>query len=254
MQQDDWNAILATTFEMSPGQRYRNSLVLQEITRMAQRANLGETFVLADFGCGRGDLLVLLREAFPKATLLGLEYTESGRKGALQAVPTAIVLPLDLERAELTNAEWREKVDVGVCSEVLEHLDHPELGIKQLKEYLKPGAQLLVTVPGGPMHGYDKFIGHRQHFNRNSLRKLLGPVFHIEGILRHGFPFFSGYKLLGFLHRTESLHDDLHKPAAKKSRLMRWLLSVFDRLLRHNRPDSWLGWQMVARCQKGAGK
>ena len=145
-----------------------------------------------------------------------------------------------------------EKVDVGVCSEVLEHLDHPELGIRQLKDYLKPAAQLLVTVPGGPMHGYDKFTSAvlRSILIEAPCVNFWGRSLILKRILRHGFPFFSGYKLLGFLHRTKSLHDDLHKPAAEKNRLMRWLLSLFDRLLRHNRQDSWLGWQMVARCQK----
>jgi ubiquinone/menaquinone biosynthesis C-methylase UbiE len=40
-----------------------------------------------------------------------------------------------------------ESFDAVLCSEVLEHLPHPDLAIKELSRLLKPGGTLLLTAP-----------------------------------------------------------------------------------------------------------
>ena len=82
----------------------------------------------------------------------------------------------------------------AVCSEVLEHVDDPVAFLKRARDYLAPGARLIVTVPGGPMSAFDRHIGHRQHFDRLKIRSMLEQAgYSVERTYLAGFPFFNLY-------------------------------------------------------------
>lgn len=90
-----------------------------------------------DFGCGTGDLLLLLQG--------------NGRK--LYGVDTSEVA-LQMARARGVSAElfhnWPiGKFDTIVCSQVLEHLDNPHDWILEAKSHLSKNGIVLVTVPSG---------------------------------------------------------------------------------------------------------
>ncbi len=76
--------------------------------------------------------------------------------------------------------------DLVVCMDVLEHLDD-DLALEEMAEVLKPGGELLVTVPASPRlwSDHDRALGHRRRYTRPGLRGLL---------LEHGFePVFLSY-------------------------------------------------------------
>ena len=134
---------------------------------------------------------------------------------------------------------------------MLEHLDDPAGFLSEARAYLRPGAALLVTVPGGPMSAFDRYIGHRRHFTRESIRAVLEQAgFVVNGVRMAGFPFFNLYRL-AVIARGKKLARDVeagHKGAA--SIFADFVMAVFRLLFRLNYADSTLGWQVVAIARK----
>jgi len=111
--------------------------------------------------------------------------------------------------------------DIVVSSHVLEHVGHPEIGIREMHRVLKPGGMIVVGVPI-----YDPFLrifriiigplldmyfrahkgqttGHETHFTLRSVRRLMND-FQIEEIM--GFRMGRG-QLLIFLEDSRLLYD-----------------------------------------------
>ena len=139
----------------------------------------------------------------------------------------------------------------AVCSEVLEHVDSPVDFLKASRRYLADEARLVVTVPGGPMSTFDRHIGHRQHFTRESISRVLNEAgFTVERTCLSGFPFFNLYRLV-VIARGEKLATDVSAGHAGASGwLARMVMAVFRGLFRLNWMNSPFGWQVVAVARK----
>src|SRR2546423_2245665 len=112
-------------------------------------------------------------------------------------VPSANYGVADLFQPPATLSAFSGWATPAVCSEVLEHVDDPVAFLKRSQTYLAPKAQLIVTVPGGPMSAFDRHIGHRQHFNRRKIRSILEQAgYSVQRVYLAGFPFFNLYRLL----------------------------------------------------------
>jgi 2-polyprenyl-3-methyl-5-hydroxy-6-metoxy-1,4-benzoquinol methylase len=82
------------------------------------------------------------------------------------------------------------QADVVVYSKVIERVDDPVGFCHRIRSYLKPGGRLLVTVPGGPMSAFDRFIGHRHHDDRTSIARVLDAAgFRVEAVKLAGSRF-----------------------------------------------------------------
>ena len=140
-----------------------------------------------------------------------------------------------------------------MCCEVLEHVDDPAGFLSRARAYLKPGARLLVTVPGGPMSAFDRYIGHRQHFTRESIRAVLTEAgFEVNEVRMAGFPFFNLYRLT-VIGRGEKLARDVKAGGTgTASKLAEAVMAAFRFLFRFNLSDSAFGWQVVAVAQKSS--
>jgi 2-polyprenyl-3-methyl-5-hydroxy-6-metoxy-1,4-benzoquinol methylase len=55
------------------------------------------------------------------------------------------------------NNPWHEKYDFVLCTEVLEHLLHPEIALNNIMNMLEENGKALITVPNGRT---DTFGGH----------------------------------------------------------------------------------------------
>jgi SAM-dependent methyltransferase len=237
---DDWDrhwGDFAESAAANPAQRYRLRLIFSHLAFSDARARL------VDIGSGQGDLLVEVRRRRPQTELLGIELSEAGCMIARRKVPEATLLQRDLLKPGDVPPAFRRWGSHAVCSEVLEHVDRPDRLLLNATAFLAPGCQLIVTVPGGPMSAFDRHIGHRRHYTRQTLRAVLeAGGLQVERVAAAGFPFHSLYRL-AVLARGRNLASDVAGPS---SRFRRGVMRAFDVTFRLNLPLSPWGWQLVA--------
>lgn len=243
---DDWDAHwerYAESAESNPAQRMRHDLIAR---LLCETANSSDARVF-DLGSGQGDLLRRVQTLLPKANLLGAELSESGVAISRRKVPQATFFVADIFQAPAALNDFAEWATHAVCSEVLEHVDDPVSFLKQARKYLAPQAKLVVTVPGGPISAFDRHLGHRQHFDRPTIRAILEQAgYTVERVYLAGFPFFNLYRSL-VIARGKRLAQDVETqsrgiPAA----LAGYTMKLFRLLFRLNLRDSPFGWQVIA--------
>jgi SAM-dependent methyltransferase len=251
---DEWDrhwALYGEPAEGNPANNYRHRLVMKLIGRPGP----GDTIL--DIGSGQGELALLLKKAFPGATVRGVEYSAEGVQRAQSAAQGAGLsvefFQRDLLQPAAVAPDAAGAASYAVCSEVLEHVDDPGLLLRNASAYLAPGCRIVVTVPGGPRSAFDRHIGHRQHFTPAGLRRLLeGAGFDVDYVARAGFPFFNLYRL-AVITRGRRLIADLERgPAEGGPSTQGAVLAFFDRAFRFNVQSSPFGWQMVAVGHLGA--
>jgi len=242
---EHWDRYAAAASQ-NPAQQMRHRLIV----RLLEQAAAPAARVL-DIGSGQGDLMVKLRGIMPRAELLGFELSAIGVEISRRKVPAGKFFVADLLKPPAELADCIGWATGAVCSEVLEHVDSPEAFLKAARQYLADGARLVVTVPGGPMSAFDKHIGHRRHFTRESISRVIkGAGFTVERVYLSGFPFFNLYRCV-VIARGEKLSDDVN---TGRHGFSAWLagavMAMFRGLLRLNLTDSRFGWQIVAVARK----
>jgi hypothetical protein len=189
----------------------------------------------------------------PNAQFLGAELSESGVEISKRKAPQATFLVADLFQPGADLQAFTGWASHAVCSEVLEHVDDPAAFLCQARSYLAEGAGLIVTVPGGPMSAFDRHIGHRQHFTRESISRVLSEAgFRVEEVHLIGFPFFNLYRLT-VIARGEKLVDEVQSGAeGGSSALAKFVMGIFRFLFRFNVSLTPFGWQVVAVARKAS--
>jgi len=99
----------------------------------------GDTIV--DVGCGEGITLEKLRKAFPGKNIRGVdaeaENIEICNRHELPVIAGNVYqLPLE-----------NNSVDCVLFSEVIEHLDHPERALAEIRRVLRPGGRVIIIFP-----------------------------------------------------------------------------------------------------------
>ncbi len=132
---------------------------------------------IADVGCGNGNLLVNINNTFKPAKIHGYDFAQSALAQAKSKIPTGefgehdIYLPLP------------QQFDMIFCTEVLEHLLHPEVALKNLVAGVKQGGNVFITVPNGRT---DTYKGHINFWSVESWKMF------IEKNIPTGMKFESG--------------------------------------------------------------
>jgi 2-polyprenyl-3-methyl-5-hydroxy-6-metoxy-1,4-benzoquinol methylase len=98
----------------------------------------GAAGVLADVGCGTGDLWEALRGRFQSC--IGVDAV---RYDGLAADVEFHAADLDAVSLPLADAS----VDVAAAVEVIEHLDNPRRFVRELARIVRPGGWVVVTTP-----------------------------------------------------------------------------------------------------------
>jgi SAM-dependent methyltransferase len=241
---EHWNRYAAAA-SRNPAQQMRHGLIVRLLRQEADPVAR-----ILDIGSGQGDLLVKLHAVEPHAELLGFELSASGVEISRRKVPAGKFFVADLFQPPAEIGAYAGWATAAVCSEVLEHVDSPVDFLKASRPYLAAGARLVVTVPGGPMSAFDRHIGHRQHFTRESISRVLQSAgFAVERVYLSGFPFFNLYRCI-VIARGEKLAADGASQSAFAARLAAGLLVLFNGLFRLNLMDSPFGWQVVAVARK----
>jgi 2-polyprenyl-3-methyl-5-hydroxy-6-metoxy-1,4-benzoquinol methylase len=242
---DDWNSHWANYDQVTainPAQRWR----FRSIKRTIQSFGLGHQLAITDLGCGQGDLLSYLHDQFPKSKLVGIEPSEIGCRLARQKTPSAKFLEIDITTCEDAN-NIIDSSNVIICTEVLEHLDHPELLMSSLAKKMNQDSTLLISVPGGPRSKFDKHIGHRRHFDRTVLEKLLkDSSFGEIDVYSSGFPGFNFYKICTILMGKRLISAPVVQDSSK---IMKLIAGIFLFIMNRSSNHSRFGWQLFAVCK-----
>ena len=250
--QDDWDAHwehYAQSAAENPAQWMRHEIIARLLCEDAGKGAMQ----LFDLGSGQGDLVQKLEPLLPGARFVGAELSESGVAISKRKVPRATFLVADIFAPPASLNEFTNWATHAVCSEVLEHVDDPVAFLKRARDYLAPGARLIVTVPGGPMSAFDRHIGHRQHFDRRKIRSMLEQAgYSVERTYLAGFPFFNLYRLLIVGRGGRLVQDAQAGSTGAPSRIARLAMKVFRVLFHANLLDSPFGWQVVATARKAS--
>ncbi len=118
---------------------------------------------ILDAGCGSGRNMMLLARY---GEVVGVELAESSvaaarRRGVGEVIGGSI---LDMPFPD-------DHFDFAVSLDVLEHLDDDRACLLELRRVVRPGGQLLITVPAYPRlwSSHDEVNHHRRRYTRDSL-------------------------------------------------------------------------------------
>lgn len=105
-----------------------------------------------DVGCGVGFLLDEVSKVFNPFSLTGTDFSEEAMKVSCKKFPT-----MEFFRHDIYDP-LPEKYDVIFCTEVLEHLEKPFVGLKNLIDALKDNGALVLAVPDGRIDTINEHI------------------------------------------------------------------------------------------------
>ncbi|MBN2521839.1 MAG: class I SAM-dependent methyltransferase [Bacteroidales bacterium] len=98
---------------------------------------------VADLGCGNGNLLLYLSRHYSAKEYYGYEYSKEALKLAADIFPQA-----KYSYHNLLNAINHE-FDFIFCTEVLEHILHPDVAFTNIINTIAPSGGAIITVPEG---------------------------------------------------------------------------------------------------------
>ncbi len=141
-------------------------------TVLNQLKNLNLENIL-DVGCGEGFTLNKLKENNVGKKYLGIDYS----KTAIE-IGKKLYSDLDLKTGNIYKLGFKDNsFDLVICSEVLEHLENPKKGLKELIRVSKK--YILLSVPNEPFFEifnftqWGKDIGHINHWTSFGFRKFV---------------------------------------------------------------------------------
>jgi len=148
-----------------------------------EKISLQKDMMILDAGCGTGDCLKMLWDEYGCRRLTGTDFSAAALTIARETCPRAHIYAMNLLEKPL-----KGDFDLILCQQVLEHLEEPEIAMRNLLTVLRPGGLFLITVPDGRL---DDFAGHVHFWGQDSL------------------PLFLRKELPGYTVRTGVLQDDV---------------------------------------------
>jgi SAM-dependent methyltransferase len=174
-----------------------------------------------EVGCGAGDLLVALnRRGYPG---VGIDTSAEAVAAARERLQSGIIT-IEQKKVEELDAYF----DLVIASEVLEHCPDDNQFLRDLRERMRPGGSLLLTVPArmGKWGANDDFSGHLRRYEREELRELIMRAgLELLFIHSYGVPVYNLMKPLydRAIHKRLAEADSMAERTGKSSGM--WLLT-----------------------------
>lgn len=116
---------------------------------------------LVDVGCGTGFLLHLISERVSVTSLTGFDFSGEAIRIAKQKCTAGHFFQYDIY------VQNKQKFDIVICTETLEHLLFPEKALQNLLLMTKDEGCVILSVPNGRL---DTFDGHINFWSPESWR------------------------------------------------------------------------------------
>ena len=100
---------------------------------------------ILDVGCASGWFISKISREFPQAKCYGIDIYDKGVKYANKIYPK-----IEFRVADAHKIPYRKNTfDLVMCTEVLEHLDSPQIAILEIKRVLKKGGLSIIELDSG---------------------------------------------------------------------------------------------------------
>lgn len=170
-----------------------------------------------DAGCGRGEVLAEFRRVGVTVDYFGVDLGVGDPSWEFRVTAVA-----DLHRLPFSDAVF----DKVICTEVLEHVDQPDVVFAELSRVLRPGGKLFLAVP---------FVWHthqepfdRYRFSRHVLELLAkNNGLDIEKLEPAG----GYFTVLRYMLNHPTFINDWPEPFRSLARLQHKVLGTFDRTI-----------------------
>ncbi len=185
--EEHWSTAL-DTYRVHPTSRHRRRFVIRSL----RRRNFNRDTFMFDYGCGPGIILEDIKNTFNLA---------DGQLGGCDISCEAI----KQVRARFDSPHFfcssypdlDRPIDVAICTEVIEHTREYKDVLQWIAFHVRPGGTFVLTAPGVPMDPPDRYYGHVQHFELDTLTAILRDLdFEVEHACLWGFPLFSLQKFI----------------------------------------------------------
>lgn len=132
------------TYALQPSATARLNFVREVV-----RSIPGKRASVADLGCGSGVILSEILMMKPLWTGLGLDISREAISYARRlALHKGVVERADFGTGNITHLPYAdESLNLVIASEIIEHMPEPELIVGEIRRVLKPGGQLILTMP-----------------------------------------------------------------------------------------------------------
>ncbi len=119
-----------------------------------------------------------------------------------------VLAPEDKQRMELvigdfTKHKFKQKFDCVVACEVMEHIDDDKKFLTEIAKLLKPGGQILISVPARQKFWtvHDEVVGHVRRYEKAATAKLFEAAgYKNVRVYSYGFPFVNFFWFLRSFH------------------------------------------------------
>jgi len=242
----DWES-MACFASISPGKRWVFSLMGRIFLRIDKKS----VGTILDVGCGIGEKTSFLKERFPDAHAVGVDFSEDGIEIANNRY--AKVDGLDFICSDADDKEiWSKSYDMISCFETLEHLDD---WMSLVDKFASCSSKyILLTFPTGRMRKFEvTMAGHVRNFQKNEMEDYLKSLgFKPFMIFYAGFPFFNpiGRELAQLFHKFR--YKKLIR-SSKQSLLSKLYSRVVYFLLRFCSTKYRFGNQFIGMFEKDTG-
>lgn len=134
-----------------------------------------------DAGCGRGTTSFFLATL----GLSGMAVDFSAESISEAARLLAPFTSVEVRQADISSVESQDNFDIVILWEVLEHIDDDAATLENIRESLKMGGHLLLSVPcrRSLWNIWDEYVGHLRRYEADELIQLL---------------FSTGYQVISF--------------------------------------------------------
>lgn len=125
---------------------------------------------IVDLGFGSGDFLKVLVQSSieSKFEIYGLDYSKAAVSRAKKILPLGQFITGDIYKLPYES----DCFDTVFCLQTLEHLNNPELVLREMDRICKATGNVVISIPNGELDNYE---GHVNFWSEVEFRKFLEP-------------------------------------------------------------------------------